>query len=57
MTIVRYLRGLKFEELKLGISQANVATPTAPLSQYQPASDLSPVQSNVNPFSNPLNSS
>ena len=30
LTIVRYLRGLKFEELCAGISHANVATPTSP---------------------------
>jgi C-terminal processing protease CtpA/Prc len=30
LSIVRYLRGLKFEELRAGISAANVATPTAP---------------------------
>ncbi len=30
LKIVRYLRGLKFEELRAGISAANVATPTAP---------------------------
>lgn len=28
LTIVRYLRGLKFEELCAGISQANLATPS-----------------------------
>ena len=33
LTIVRYLRGLKFEELRAGISQANVVTPTAPYLQ------------------------
>ena len=33
LTIVRYLRGLKFEELRQGISQANVVTPTAPYAQ------------------------
>lgn len=27
LTIVRYLRGLKFEELRAGISQANISTP------------------------------
>ena len=29
LTVVRYLRGLKFEELRAGICQANMATPTA----------------------------
>ena len=28
LTVVRYLRGLKFEELRAGICQANMATPT-----------------------------
>merc|ERR1719188_2488650 len=30
LAIVRYLRGIKFEELCAGIKKANVATPTAP---------------------------
>lgn len=30
LTIIRYLRGLKFEELQAGISLANVDTPTGP---------------------------
>ena len=30
LTIVRYLRGLKFEELQDGIKAANVPTPTSP---------------------------
>ena len=33
LSIVRYLRGLKFEELQEGITQANVATPTSPYPQ------------------------
>lgn len=30
LTIVRYLRGLKFEELQDGIKAANTTTPTSP---------------------------
>lgn len=30
LTIVRYLRGLKFEELQDGIKAANATTPTSP---------------------------
>ena len=33
LSVVRYLRGLKFEELQEGITQANVATPTSPYPQ------------------------
>ena len=33
LTIVRYLRGLKFEELQEGIKVANVPTPTSPYAQ------------------------
>jgi hypothetical protein len=33
LTIVRYLRGLKFEELQDGIKAANAATPTSPYPQ------------------------
>ena len=29
LTIVRYLRGLKFEELRAGICQANIGTPSS----------------------------
>ncbi len=33
LTIIRYLRGLKFEELQDGIKQADTATPTSPYPQ------------------------
>ena len=33
LSIVRYLRGLKFEELQEGITQANIATPSSPYPQ------------------------
>ena len=42
LSIVRYLRGLKFEELQEGITQANVATPTSPY----PQTPLTPHSSN-----------
>ena len=39
LTIVRYLRGLKFEELQEGIKVANVPTPTSPYAQT-PVSEI-----------------
>ena len=42
LSIVRYLRGLKFEELQEGITQANVATPTSPY----PQTPVTPYSSN-----------
>ena len=41
LTIVRYLRGLKFEELQEGIKVANVPTPTSPYAQT-PVTDEPP---------------
>ncbi len=38
LTIVRYLRGLKFEELQDGIKAANVPTPTSPRTPISPSS-------------------
>ena len=36
LTIVRYLRGLQFEELQDGIKAANVPTPTSPTLPHLP---------------------
>ena len=44
LSVVRYLRGLKFEELQEGITQANVATPTSPY----PQTPVTPQGSNDN---------
>ena len=38
LTIVRYLRGLKFEELQDGIKAANIPTPTSPCLSHTPLS-------------------
>ena len=43
LTIVRYLRGLKFEELQEGIKVANVPTPTSPYAQTPVSEVKSPL--------------
>ena len=43
LTIVRYLRGLKFEELQDGIKAANVPTPTSPY-PHTPVSPSLPLE-------------
>ena len=44
LTIVRYLRGLKFEELQEGIKVANVPTPTSPYAQTPVSEVKMPLQ-------------